>query len=386
MALIGIDASRANGDSWTPGQRTGTEWYAYHLIQHLKKIRVPGLEFVLYSRSFLKDGLEELPDGWSAKILGWPLRRMWNQLRLSQELWGHQVDLFFQPVHTLPLYKPKRVVLTLHDIGFEKLPKLYAPSELRYHRFAASMAVRRADRILTVSEFSRREIIERYKLPPERVVATPLAVDGARYHANIPEAAKDAVLTKYRLSRPFLIYAGRLEEKKNIVNLIHAFSIFKGWRGVGDPVKLLLVGSPGFGIERIRKEIGARKMGDAVVMPGYVPEDDMPALVACARMLLLPSWYEGFGLPILQAQACGTPVVASDAASMPEVGGDAALYARPEEPEHLATVMKTLMDENTLWERQRAAGLENVKRFSWDDTARRTMNVMLEVLGIQHQV
>ncbi|HJV32834.1 MAG TPA: glycosyltransferase family 1 protein, partial [Patescibacteria group bacterium] len=340
MALIGIDASRANAH-----ERTGTEWYSYHLIQALKKLPVPGLEFMLYSKKFLRDGLEEFPPGWDGKILPWKLGRFWNQARLSWELWRHPVDLFFQPTHTLPLFRPKRIVTTLHDIGFERLPHLYRKAELRYHRASANLAVKRADRILTVSEFSRREIIERYKLPPERVVATPLAVDGARYRPDIPEEAKDAVLAKYRLSRPFIVYAGRLEEKKNIVNLVHAFSIFKGWRGVGDPVKLLLVGAPGFGIERIRKEIADRKMGEHVVMPGYVPEDDMPAIVACARMLVLPSWYEGFGLPILQAQACGTPVLAADAGSMPEVGGSAALYAKPEAPEQLAHAMKTLTDE-----------------------------------------
>lgn len=381
MALIGIDASRANAR-----ERTGTEWYSYYLIQALKKIRVPGLEYMLYSKKFLWDGLEEFPPGWNGKILYWRSQRFWNQFRLSWELWRHPVDLFFQPTHTLPLFAPRRSVTTLHDIGFERLPKLYRPAELRYHRYSAQLAVKRANRILTVSEFSRREIIERYKLPPERVTVTPLAVDEARYRADIPEDAKEAVLTKYRLSRPFLIYVGRIEEKKNIVNLIHAFSLFKSRRGVGDPVKLLLVGGPGFGIERIRREIAASKLESSVIMPGYVPEEEMPALIAAARLLLLPSWYEGFGLPILQAQACGTPVIASEAASMPEVGGEAALYAKPDEPEQLAQVMKTLMDESSVWERSRALGFDNVKRFSWDETARLTMNAFLEVLGIEHQL
>lgn len=381
MALIGIDASRANAH-----ERTGTEWYSYHLIQALKKIRVPGLEYVLYSKKFLRDGLEEFPEGWQGKILYWRSQRFWNQFRLSWELWRHPVDLFFQPTHTLPLFAPKRSVTTLHDIGFERLPKLYRPAELRYHRYSAKLAVKRADRILTVSEFSKREILDRYKLPAERVTVTPLAVDPARYHPGITEGAKDAVLAKYRLSRPFMIYVGRIEEKKNVANLVHAFSLFKARRGVGDPVKLLLVGSPGFGIERIRKSIADAKLGSSVILPGYVPESEMPALIAAARVLLLPSWYEGFGLPILQAQACGTPVIASQAASMPEVGGSAALYAKPDEPEALAHAMKTLMDESSTWERCRALGLENVKRFSWDETARLTMNAFLEVLGIEHQV
>lgn len=381
MALIGIDASRANAH-----ERTGTEWYSYELIQALKKLQVPGLEVVLYSKKFLRDGLEAFPPGWNGKILYWRSQRFWNQFRLSWELWRHPVDLFFQPTHTLPIFAPKRSVTTLHDIGFERLPKLYRPAELRYHRYSAKLAVKRADRILTVSEFSKREILDRYKLPPERVTVTPLAVDPARYHPGITEADQEAVLAKYRLSRPFLIYVGRVEEKKNVANLVRAFSLFKSRRGVGDPVKLLLAGSPGFGIERIRKQIAASKLEASVVMPGYVPEAEMPALISAARLLLLPSWYEGFGLPILQAQACGTPVIASQAASMPEVGGNAALYARPDEPEQLAHAMKSLMDESSAWERARALGFENVKRFSWAETARLTMNAFLEVLGIQHQV
>ena len=159
MSLIGIDASRANAH-----ERTGTEWYAYYLIQALKKFGVPGLEVVLYSKKFLRDGLERFPEGWSGKILTWGPKRFWNQLRLSWELHKNPVDLLFQPTHTLPLIRPKRVVTTLHDIGFERLPQLYASSERGYHRRSAKLAVRAASRLLTVSEFSKREIMEVYKV------------------------------------------------------------------------------------------------------------------------------------------------------------------------------------------------------------------------------
>ena len=380
--IIGIDASRANAH-----ERTGTEWYSYYLIQGLKRFAVPGLEFVLYSRKFLRDGLEQLPENWYAKILPWKNLRFWNQFRLAWELWKHPVDMLFQPAHTLPLFfRPKRVVTTLHDIGFDRLPQLYPGSERKYHHFSARLAARVATRILTVSEFSKREIMEAYKVPAERITVTPLAIDTAAYRPDISEEAKTAILVKYRLTKPFFLYIGRLEEKKNVVNLIHAFSIFKGWRGVGDPMRLLMVGSPGFGYERIKKEIAARKMEEFVLMPGYVPEDEMPALFAAADALVFPSWYEGFGLPILQAQAVGTPVITSDAASMPEVGGPAALYVKPGEPDDIAEAMKKLMDESVLRDRLRALGLENVKRFSWEATARGTMNAMLEVLGIQSLV
>jgi glycosyltransferase involved in cell wall biosynthesis len=381
MALIGIDASRANAH-----ERTGTEWYSYHVIQAMKKFRVPGLEFVMYSKKFLRDGLEDFPDGWRGNILGWRHQRLWNQLRLSWELWRNPVDLLFQPTHTLPLFRPKRVVTTLHDVGFERLPRLYTHSELRYHRASARLAVKAASRILTVSEFSKREIIELYRLPAERVTVTPLSYDSTRYHPDLTDADKTAVLDKYRLTKPFLFYVGRLEEKKNIVNLLHAFSIYKGWRGVGDPLRLLLAGKPGFGIERIRKEIKNRGLESSVMMPGYVSEDEIPALMSAADALVFPSLYEGFGLPILQAQACGTPVITSNVASMPEVGGAGALYVRPEEPEDIALGMKKMFDESTTRDHLRLAGFENLKRFSWDECGRQTMNAILEVLGIQHQV
>ena len=117
-------------------------------------------------------------------------------------------------------------------------------------------------------------------------------------------------------------------------------------------------------------------------MPGYVAEEEIPALISAARVLLLPSWYEGFGLPILQAQACGTPVITSDRASMPEVGGEGALYARPDEPEEISRAMRTLMDDPDVWERCRALGLENVKRYSWDATAQGTRLVYERALGM----
>lgn len=381
MSLIAVDASRANAH-----ERTGTEWYAFHVIQAMKKLRVPGLEFVLYSRKFLKDGLEELPDGWNAKILAWKNLRFWNQFRLSWELWRHPADLLFQPTHTLPLIRPKRVVTTLHDVGFERNPKLYAPSELRYHRYSARLATRVASRILTVSEFSKREIVDIYKIDPARVIVTPNAIDMAQYHASIPEETKQAMLEKYRLTKPFFLFVGRLEEKKNIINMLHAFSIFKGWRGTGDPIKFLLIGTPGFGYERIKREIKTRGLEPHLLLPGYVPEDDMPGLMAAADALIFATSYEGFGIPVLQAQAVGTPVIASDNTALPEVAGaGGAIFVKPQEPDDIAQAMKEIMDNMRLRESLIATGYENVKRFSWDETARVTMNVILEVLGIQLQ-
>ena len=382
MALIAVDASRANAH-----ERTGTEWYSFHLIQAMKKLEaVPGLEFVLYSRKFLKDGLEQMPPGWNAKILAWKNLRFWNQFRLSWELFKNPVDLLFQPTHTLPLYRPKKIITTLHDVGFERNPKLYSPSELRYHRYSARLAVKAASRILTVSEFSRQEIIEIYKVDPSKVIVTPNAIDTTMYHASIPEDTKLAMLDKYHLTKPFFLYVGRIEEKKNIMNILHAFANFKSGRGIGDPIKLLMVGTPGLGFDLIKKEIKRLGIEQHLQMPGYVPEDDMPGLYAAADALVFPSRYEGFGIPVLQAQAVGTPVITSNTTALPEVAGDGAIYVKPEEPNTITEAMKIVMDNMSERERVVRAGYENVKRFSWESSARTTMNTILEVLGIQHQI
>ena len=381
MALIGIDASRAN-----ISKKTGTELYSHRLIQALKRIQVPGMEYVMYSKKPLKGGLEDLPEQWNSKVLSWGPKRFWNQIRLSWELWSNPVDLFFQPTHTLPLHRPKLIVSTLHDIGFERFPELYSKTEVRYHRHSARLAIRRANRILTVSEFSKREIMEVYNIPENKIVVTHLGYDPEKYHPEASSSDVSGAMNNYRLSRPFFIYIGRVEEKKNIVNLIHAFSIFKGWRGIGDPIKLFLAGSYGYGIKRIKAEIVARKMEDHIVMPGYVPDEELPGLLASAEALVFPSRYEGFGLPIIQAQASGTPVLTSNTASMPEVGGDGALYVNPDASEQIAQGMKRIVDEANLRDQLRLAGFENVKRFSWEETARKTMNVLLEVLGIQRQI
>lgn len=379
MATIGIDASRANAP-----QRTGAEWYAYHLIQALKRLAVPGIEWVLFSREPWRDGLGELPPHWRGRILPWKHLPFWTLCGLSWELWRRPVDLLFEPTHVLPLFRPRHAVATLHDVGFERRPEFYPPASTWYHRSLARRAVRRASRILTVSAFSRREIIDVYRLDPGRVLVTPNAIDPTVYHGSVPEAQQSAMREKYRLGEPFFLYVGRLEAKKNVVNILRAFSLFKSRRGATDRTALLLIGTPGFGFDRIEAAIGACGLGPELVMPGYVPEQDLPGLMAAARALVFPTGYEGFGLPILQAQGVGTPVITSDHSALPEVAGAGAVLVKADDPQAIADAMERLADDGPLRAALRASGFENVKRFSWEATARLTVAALLDVLGPQH--
>jgi glycosyltransferase involved in cell wall biosynthesis len=371
--MIGIEASRAN-----KAVKTGVEWYAWHVIQELKKITPDDRNsWILYSNKVLKGGLEALPANWFDVRAKWPFPYGWTQFRLSWELWRRPVDVAFFPGSTLPRFSPKKTVVTVHDIGFHRLPKLYKPRQIHIHEIAMREIRHRAERVITVSEFSGREIAEAYGIDPARIAITPNGVDHELYRPIADRAAVDERLLRHRIGMPFFIVIGRLEAKKNIVNLVRAFTNFKTRRGVGDPHKLVLVGVPGFGYEEIRKEIDGSGVKSDIMELGYVPELDMPYLLSAAEALIHPSFYEGFGIPPVMAMASGCAVLSSNAASLPEIiGPDAGIFFPPNETEAMTETMERIASERGLKERLRVAGIARAARFTWENTAKLTVPVL----------
>ncbi len=374
LMLIGIEASRAN-----KATRTGVEWYAWHTIQEMKKLtKGDGHSWILYTNEILRGGLEMLPENWFEVRAKWPLPYGWTQARLAWELYRRPVDVLFLPGSTMPRYTPKKTVVTLHDIGFHYFPQLYKKRQVHIHEAAMREAAKRAARILTVSEFSGREIAQAYGIDPAKIAITPCGVDHSLYRPMTDLPAIEERLQRYRLSKPFFFVIGRLEAKKNIVNLIKGFTDFKTRRGVGDPHSLVLAGVPGFGYEEIRAAINASPARKDIVELGYVPELDVPALMNAAEALIHPSWYEGFGIPPVQAMASGCPVLASNAASLPEVIGDAGLLFPPDQPEAMAQAMERLVSEDGVRESLRAAGVTRAAKYTWENTAKATLPVLTE--------
>lgn len=371
--LIGIEASRANKTV-----KTGVEWYAWHVIQELKKLTPgDGNSWILYANHVLKGGLEALPANWFEVRAKWPFPYGWTQFRLSWELWRRPVDVAFFPGSTLPRFSPKKTAVTVHDIGFHRLPKLYKSRQIHIHEIAMREIRRRAGRVITVSEFSGREIAEAYGIDPSRIAITPNGVDHELYRPIADRAAIETRLTRHRIGTPFFIAIGRLEAKKNIANLVRAFTHFKTRRGVGDPHKLVLVGVPGFGYEEIRKAIDESTVKSDIMELGYVPELDMPYLLNAAEALVQPSRYEGFGIPPVMAMASGCAVLSSNAASLPEViGPDAGIFFPPDETEAMIEAMTRIADERGLKERLRAAGIARAAGYTWENTARNTLPVL----------
>jgi glycosyltransferase involved in cell wall biosynthesis len=373
--LIGIEASRANKLA-----KTGVEWYAWHVIQELKKsTSADGNYWILYTNAILHGGLEALPSNWFEVRAKWPLPFGWTQFRLSWEMMRRPVDVLFFPGSTLSRVIPKKTVVTVHDVGFHRFPKLYKRRQVRIHEAAMADIKRRGVRIATVSEFSAREIAESYGIDPSRIAITPNGVDHALYRPIADMAAIDERLRRHRIAKPFFLTIGRLESKKNIVNLIKAFTGFKARRGIGDPHTLVLAGIPGNGYDEIKKTIAESSARSHIVELGYVPERDLPYLLNAAEALVHPSLYEGFGIPPVMAMASGCAVLSSNAASLPEViGPDSALYFSPDQPEAIVDAMSRLVSESGLKERLRTAGIGCAAKYTWENTAKKTLSVLTD--------
>src|SRR5512142_3299529 len=371
LPTIGIDASRANR-----AQRTGVEWYSYHVIQGLKKRIPPSYRVLLYSEEPLRDGLETLPPNWESRVLRWPPRRLWTQIRLSWEMLVRPPDLFFVPAHVVPMITPRRTLTTLHDVAFMTMPDAYRPIGRAYLTLMYRIAAARA-RILTVSEFSKGEIIRHFGADPDRITVTPLGFDAARFGPATDDEIR-ARLHAHGVRRPYFLFVGRLEAKKNLGGLITAFRRYRALRP-GDDAKLVLVGKAGYGYAREMRALGEVEKV-SVIEKGYVSPDDMRHLYGGATAFVFPSRYEGFGIPVLEAFACGTPVIASDVTAIPEVAGDAALYVNPDDPDDIASAMARIADDPALRASLAAKGDARVKRYSWDSTAAKTWEVMERML------
>lgn len=375
--IIGIDASRANKKI-----KTGVEWYSWHIIQSLKKLTAnDGNTWVLYTREPLLDLLSDLPENWYEVRAGWPPQKLWTQVRMSWEMWRRPADVLFVPGHVLPTVRPERSVVTIHDVGFRRFPRLYKKADIEYHEVTTAHIAKTEARIISPSEFTGRELIDLYHVDASRIAITPLGVEHERYRKLDHESVRE-VLIKLHVPEPYFLSLGRIEAKKNILNLVKAFNVFKAKRGVGDPTHLVIAGTPGFQYRLIKKEIDASPFKSQIIELGYVSEDDLPYLINGASALIHVSWYEGFGLPPLESMACGTPVIASQVASLPEViGSGNALFVPPANTDDIAHAMERIMDNPELRASLGQKGLERAKLYTWRRTAELTLPVLKEWYG-----
>ncbi|MFA5358995.1 MAG: glycosyltransferase family 1 protein [Patescibacteria group bacterium] len=359
---IGIDASRANRS-----QKTGVEWYAWHVIQEFKKIIPPTVEVVLYSDTPLTGDLAILPANWKSKILVWPPKFLWTHFRLSVELLLHKPNIYFIPAHVIPFLSRGKAVVAIHDVAYKVFPRAYTRKGRFYLNLTTWWQKMFVKKIITISEVSKNDIIKYYHVPQNKIAVIPIAYDAKCYQLINDEQKTSAVLAKYGVTKPFIMSISRLEYKKNTHGIINAFSQLPDRNS-----QLLLVGKPGRGYQYIQNALDSSPAKDHIILPGWIKEEDVPYLMNAASAFVFPSFYEGFGIPILEAMACGCSVITSNTTACPEVAGNAAILVDPQNTEQITEAINKILTDRTLAEELKNRGLERVKNFSWSKTAEAT--------------
>jgi glycosyltransferase involved in cell wall biosynthesis len=391
--IIGLDASRGN-----VAELTGTERYAFEVISRLVH-DFPQAEIRIYIREELHNRWGKLPENIRVKILKWPPQIMWSHLRLSWELFWHRPDMLFVPADTVPLVHPQKTVTTIHDVAFERFPELYrtasvqrkmgwlrpivhatvrlmtfgrySASERDYHRWSVRQALRSCPLILTVSEFSKQEIMDLYKVQSNRIWVTPSGLDKLKSSATSDQMNN---------GQPFMLYIGRLEAKKNIKNVVLAYLKYRGL--VNEPIDLVLAGTPGYGWSEALAAINQPPAELGIKVLGFVSENHRRSLLQQARMMVFCSRYEGFGLPPLEEMSVGVPVLASTAGSIPEVLGDAAYLVSPDDIESISVGMKKVGHDEAVRQKLIQLGYERAKLYPWTRTAELTKQAIDYVISL----
>jgi glycosyltransferase involved in cell wall biosynthesis len=306
-----------------------------------------------------------------------PLLRI--PITLSAELRRRPVDLLHVQ-YTSPPLAPCGVVATIHDLSFEHLPETFKRRSWMQLRLTVRATVRRAEHVIAPSEYTRRDLIETYKLDPSRVTAIPLAA-APRFRPVTDVLELERVRARYGIAREYVLAVGSIQPRKNLARLVRAYSGLRRGRGRSNLPQLVLVGKKAWLYGETLKAVEEEGVGDSVVLTGYVSEGDLPALYTGALCFAYPSYYEGFGLPPLEAMRCGTAVLTGDRTSLPEVVGDAGLTADPFDTGAIARALTRLIEDPALRAELGARGLKRASGFDWRDTARMTLQVYRRVMG-----
>jgi glycosyltransferase involved in cell wall biosynthesis len=369
--LIGIDASRAFIKN-----KTGIEEYSYQVIKRLRHyIREQEVVLYLDTRINKKDYLNfKLPAGWKIKLLRTPFF-FWTQARLSLEMLFKPVDVLFIPSHTVPIIHPKKSIVAVHGLEFEYCPQAYSSFERFYMRWVIKSSCRWAEKVIAVSENTKKDLIQLYKVPENKIRVIYEGVREINPNAKIPMPNKIPNPKSQIPNTKYFLFIGRLEERKNICGIIDVFEILK--RKYNIPHKLILAGMFGHGKENIKDKISRSKYTEDIILPGYIGDEEKFELMKNADVFLFPSFYEGFGLPIIEAQSAGVPVVTSNISSMPEVAGNGAVLIDPKNIEEIAEAVQKLISDEGYKNDMIEKGRENVKRFSWDKCAKEIAEIIL---------
>jgi len=363
ISFIGYEANIKN--------RVGSNQYAFELMKALYKLDQKNQYTVFLPTPPLPD-LPPERDNWQYQIVG--PRKFWNFFGLPFALRRQRPkpNVIFNPGHYSPLFSFAPLAISIMDLGYLHYPEQFTKPILFKLKFWTSFSIKRAAHIFAISESTKNDIIKTYKIAENKITVTYPGFDREKSKIKNQSLKVKEIKKKYAINGDYILFLSTLKPSKNIEGLLEAFSRLTGMI----PVKLVIAGKKGWLYETIFAKVKKLRLEDRVVFTDYVPEDDVSGLMAGAKVFVLPSFWEGFGIPVVEAMACGVPVVVSNAGSLPEIVGDAGVIVDPYKPDEIARgIEKAVKNRVQLIK----LGLEQVKKFSWEDCAQKTLKKLEEV-------
>ena len=376
---IWIDGKEANQPN-----RVGSGQFAFEVIRNLEKLDHKNEYTILLPSLTMEDLPKERP-GWNYKIL--KPNKLWTIVTLPLALYSAKVkpDLIFSPTHYIPRFSPVKRGVTIFDLAYLHFPEMFTKKDLWQLTNWSKYSIKKADHIITISKSTKKDIMKKYKVKSKKITVAYPGYDRKNYKLQITNFKLENIKKKYEILGGYIIYIGTIQPRKNLVRLMEAFARIVHLRGetkstsglhLGGGLQLVIAGKTtgpgrkGWKYEDILKTPKMLGIEDKIIFTGFVPAEDLPVLLYGAEAFVLPSLWEGFGIPVLEAMACGVPVIISNVSSLPEVAGNAGLLVDPYSIDQIEQAMRTLLTDKKLGGKKSKQGLEQVKKFSWEKCAK----------------
>lgn len=354
--------------------KTGTRIYTYNLLEAIKRLN-PRNEYILLTAPFFKS------KGLLIKIINIIVDFGWRQFVLPYKLKNRKADILHSPSFFAPWILPCSSVTTIYDTSYLYYPQGYNPLWLFYFKHSVTLGMKRAKKIIAISKHTKKDILRNFTISPEKIEVIYGGV-ADRFAPIRNNVVKGAFRGKYKLDGEIILSVSELNFRKNIPTLLKAYYLFKTKYSEFKTTKykLVLCGQKGKAFDaNILSQIEELNLKNDVIFLGHIPDDDLPLLYNVATLFVFPSLYEGFGLPPLEAMACGCPVIASNTSSLPEVIGEAGILVDPLDADGFANAMKRIISDDSLREELIKKGIERARLFSWEKAAKETLAVYSQV-------